>query len=399
MTQSLYDYCSSCGMTALLEQWDTEKNAPLTPQTVRCGSRQKVWWRCDRGHRWQALVKSRTGGSGCPVCRNRLLLPGENDLATRFPALAAQWHPTRNGALTPAQVLCTSHHRAWWRCAYGHAWQSRVSSRTQSGTDCPVCAGRAVQTGFNDLAHCFPSLAAQWDRQKNGALSPEQVTAYSNRPVWWRCERGHSYRAAVGARTNAGSGCPYCAGRKVLAGFNDLMTVEPQVASQWPPHAQRRADTADGDGRQPEKGLVAVRRRPCVEGCRLFTHRAEAVRLPRLRRQSARASQRPGCRRIGLNCGKEYEKNPEYCVILQFTTGNIWNIIGDKERTCSNRGETPDLGRTAEGQTCGAAFFRCGPARRRGNMDKKGSSAGTAGLFLCPNRENGKNVVDKAVEK
>ena len=235
MTQSLYDYCSSCGMTALLEQWDTEKNAPLTPQTVRCGSRQKVWWRCDRGHRWQALVKSRTGGSGCPVCRNRLLLPGENDLATRFPALAAQWHPTRNGALTPAQVLCTSHHRAWWRCAYGHAWQSRVSSRTQSGTDCPVCAGRAVQTGFNDLAHCFPSLAAQWDRQKNGALSPEQVTAYSNRPVWWRCKRGHSYRAAVGARTNAGSGCPYCAGRKVLAGFNDLMTVEPQVASQWHP--------------------------------------------------------------------------------------------------------------------------------------------------------------------
>ena len=87
-------------MEHLLEQWDAARNAPYTPEMVSYGSRLKVWWRCEQGHEWQSLVKSRTDGCNCPVCTNRMLLTGENDLASRFPDLAAQWHPTLNGALT-----------------------------------------------------------------------------------------------------------------------------------------------------------------------------------------------------------------------------------------------------------------------------------------------------------
>ena len=68
---------------------------------------------------------------------------------------------------------------------------------------------------------------------RNGAMAPTQVSPYSNRKVWWRCEKGHDYQAVAAARTMGGSGCPYCAGRKALAGFNDLATLAPEVAAQW----------------------------------------------------------------------------------------------------------------------------------------------------------------------
>ena len=91
-----------------------------------------------------------------------------------------------------------------------------------------------VLAGDNDLHTCFPQIAAEWDAEKN-KLSPQQVTAYSRRIIFWRCPLGHSYSAAVMSRTAHGTGCPYCSGRKVLAGFNDLATLEPKIAAQWHP--------------------------------------------------------------------------------------------------------------------------------------------------------------------
>ncbi len=220
----------------LAAQWHPTKNAPVTPADVTVGSHHKAWWRCDHGHQWRAEVKSRAlGGTGCPVCAGKVLLPGENDLATTHPALAEQWHPTKNGSLTPEQVMAGAGRRVWWQCGRGHQWQAAVSTRASGGAGCPVCAGKVILPGENDLASQFPDVAAQWDRGRNGGLGPEQVSPYSNRKVWWRCPLGHGYQAAVGARTSSGSGCPYCAGRKVLPGFNDLATLAPAVAQQWHP--------------------------------------------------------------------------------------------------------------------------------------------------------------------
>lgn len=234
MKKTLYDYCVEQGKTALLQQWDGERNAGTSPQDLTFGSHQKVWWRCGKGHRWQAAVKSRTHGAGCPVCANRALLPGENDLATTHPQLIAQWDSSRNGTLTPQDLPAGSRRKVWWICAQGHSWQAAVAARAR-GADCPVCAGKVVLPGENDLASRFPAIARQWDLEKNGGLTPEGCTAASNRRVWWTCPLGHSYRAAVGARTVSGSDCPYCAGRKVLPGFNDLATLAPAVAASWHP--------------------------------------------------------------------------------------------------------------------------------------------------------------------
>lgn len=214
-------------------QWHPTKNLPLTPQEVLPGSHRKTWWVCEKGHEWQAMVKSRVSGCGCPICTNRELAQGENDLGATHPDLAAQWHPTKNGNLTPRQVVAGTQRKIWWRCEKGHEWQAAVFSRARDSAGCPVCAGKKIVAGENDLASQFPAVAAQWHLVKNGFLTPEQISPSSNRRVWWRCGLGHEWQAIVAARTMNGSGCPYCTGRKALAGFNDLATLEPQVAAQW----------------------------------------------------------------------------------------------------------------------------------------------------------------------
>lgn len=219
----------------LAREWHPTKNLPLTPERVLPGSEKKVWWRCSLGHEWQAEIRSRADGCGCPVCANRAVTSGVNDLASCFPKLAQEWHPTRNGALKPWDVTFGTKRKVWWQCEKGHEWCVSVQSRTLDGTGCPVCAGRVIIAGENDMASRFPEVAREWHPTKNGALLPSQVPPTSKRRVWWLCSLGHEYMAAVGMRTMRNSGCPYCAGKKVLAGFNDLATTQPKIAAQWYP--------------------------------------------------------------------------------------------------------------------------------------------------------------------
>ena len=51
MRESLTDYCARTQRQTLLDQWDQVGNAPLTPAGLSYGSRQKVWWICEKGHR------------------------------------------------------------------------------------------------------------------------------------------------------------------------------------------------------------------------------------------------------------------------------------------------------------------------------------------------------------
>lgn len=225
----------------LAAQWHPKKNGELGPESILPGSHRSVWWKCGMGHEWKARVNSRVNGRGCPVCTGRVVVPGENDLGTVFPAVAMEWHPEKNGGLDPGQVMGGSRRRVWWRCDRGHEWQASIKSRTQ-GTGCPVCAGKVVNPGENDLESFSPELAAQWDREKNGKLDPAQVSMFSNRRVWWKCSRGHEWQAKISDRTTKRSDCPYCTNRKVLAGFNDLKTVEPLVAAQWHPDKNELLD-------------------------------------------------------------------------------------------------------------------------------------------------------------
>ena len=134
-------------------------------------------------------------------------------LSQSHPEVAAQWHPTKNGSLTPDQVVAGFHKRAWWICTEGpdHEWESSIDNRTSGGRGCPYCAGNQVSI-TNSLAALYPELAAQWHPTKNGSLTPDQVVAGSHKKAWWICTEGpdHEWEASLVNRTRLGVGCPFC---------------------------------------------------------------------------------------------------------------------------------------------------------------------------------------------
>lgn len=128
MRETLFDYCKRTGELELLRQLNSERNGALTPETVSYGSKKKVWWRCGKGHEWQAEVTSRTSNhTGCPFCQGLLMAwPWERRILPRY---GRSWPPsgTRpgNGALTPSEVLPGSHRKVWWRCEKGQSGRRR----------------------------------------------------------------------------------------------------------------------------------------------------------------------------------------------------------------------------------------------------------------------------------
>ena len=215
----------------LAAEWNLEKNGDLRPSDVMAGSDTKVWWKCSQGHEWQSALYSRKAGCGCPFCAGNIIIPGVNDLQTTEPELSAEWDYEKNLHLTPAQVARSSNRKVWWKCKMDHSWQALISRRS-SGTGCPICAGREVLPGFNDLATLHPELVSEWDPIRNDSLKPDQVVSASHRKIWWRDSLGHSWQSTIANRTS-GTGCPYCAGRKVLIGFNDLASQNPRLAAEW----------------------------------------------------------------------------------------------------------------------------------------------------------------------
>ena len=196
------------------------------PTTLTAGSGKKVAWKCELGHTWLATVANRSMGNGCPICSNKTVLAGFNDLATLNPELAAQAH-----GWDPTKFTAYSNKKVRWKCESGHTWLSNVNNRA-NGRACPICSNKIVLAGFNDLKTTNPELATQAD-----GWDPTTLSSYSNKKVGWECELGHKWKATVGSRT-AGSNCPICANKQVLAGFNDLATLNPELAAQadgWDP--------------------------------------------------------------------------------------------------------------------------------------------------------------------
>ena len=230
----------------LIKEWDWDANVGLDPTKITHGSHKKAWWKCSKcGHKWRTVIKNRgLGYYGCPECskiqqRKTLLgtvLKRRGSLAKKNPELANEWHPTKNGNLTPNNVTLGSHKKVWWLCAKcGYEWQMGVKERGLSHQGCPACANRVTIKGVNDLATKFPNIAKEWHPTKNGNLKPEDIIPGSDKKIWWICPKGHEYIQKAIQRTRAKQGCPYCSGRKVLPGFNDLATANPRLASEWHP--------------------------------------------------------------------------------------------------------------------------------------------------------------------
>jgi hypothetical protein len=201
----------------LAHEWHSDLNGTLTPKDVSAGSKRKVWWKCSSNSQhapWSASIYNRAHlKQGCPACYERAFAE-ERSVAKRYPRLAAHWHPTKNGSLTPNKVTYGSSRSVWWRCAKNpeHEWDALINLRTLKGQGCPYCARRRL-TADSNLEVQFPRIAAEWHPTKNDSLKPLNVAAKSARKVWWRCAVNpvHEWPAQIKNRTIRKTGCPHCA--------------------------------------------------------------------------------------------------------------------------------------------------------------------------------------------
>ena len=213
---------------SLAEEWSSKNK--IKPTEVSAGSHKKVLWHGKCGHEWAAEVKSRVNGTGCPNCSHNIVLPGFNDLASRFPKLAEEWSE-RNYPLYPNMVTAFKNKKVWWKCSLGHEWYTLISTRA-GGSQCPYCSGIKLLKGFNDLATTHPTIAEEWS-EHNFPLSPDQVNAKSTKNVWWKCKTcGNEWKSVISARVK-GTSCPVCAERQVLKGHNDLATTDYMLCKEW----------------------------------------------------------------------------------------------------------------------------------------------------------------------
>ena len=231
----------------IAKEWDYQKNDKVSQETITAGSGKKVWWRCEKGHSWYASIVSRNRGNGCPVCANRIVLKGYNDI-TSNKKLLQSWNYEKNGELDPTEISIGSEKTVWWRCTEcGCEWKAMIRRRTE-GNGCPEC-GKKIRYANSrkkmvkdrgSLAEKNPELLEEWDWSKN-KVSPYEILSGYTKKTWWKCKQcGNEWEATVISRS-AGRGCPVCAEKcRVIARQRTLLNkkqpitlTHPEVMSDW----------------------------------------------------------------------------------------------------------------------------------------------------------------------
>jgi hypothetical protein len=197
-------------------------------------SKTKFIWVCLREHEWEATPKSRANGSGCPICRGKLIVKGENDFFSQFLKLKELWDFESN-AQDPQTIHSGSRESFHWRCENGHKWKARAYTMARR-QNCKSCANNGERITAKLVGLDYPFLQREWNISKNSDLSLSLLKLSDPTRYWWTCERNHEWQASISNRTrgkNGGTGCPVCANRVIVIGYNDLATTHPQLAHEW----------------------------------------------------------------------------------------------------------------------------------------------------------------------
>jgi very-short-patch-repair endonuclease len=238
----------------IAKQWHPTKNGDLKAENFPSGSGKEIWWLCDETfdcgclHEYPARIDHRIGSkSGCSICSHRILCCNQQSILITHPEIAKQWHPTKNGKLTPDNFReKSSSDEIWWicdkKCAYGclHEWQTTIANRT-SGCGCPYCCIPRKQLCEHDsIKYTHPKIAEQWHPTKNGELKPEQFSFGSHEEnTWWLCDKtcdygcNHEYQSTISNRCN-GHGCPFCENQQSCI-HTSIVYTNPKLVKQWHP--------------------------------------------------------------------------------------------------------------------------------------------------------------------
>ena len=197
-------------------EWNYKKNGKNRPEDFSFISMEKVWWCCSVcGYEWEAKIKNRcVRGNGCNECanKNRWKKRFENmNLGIIDPKLLEEWDYELNKK-GPEFYTPKSNARVHWHCKKcGYRYTAKICNKA-NGRKCGCCQRKVVVSGINYLATTHPRLAEEWDYEKNGDLRPENVLYGTNKSVYWKCPKGHSYKASINHRSSLGreTNCPIC---------------------------------------------------------------------------------------------------------------------------------------------------------------------------------------------
>ena len=255
----------------ILALWDVHKNGPsislrnrsspprdVLAADVPAGSTQKVHWKCPHGpdHEWHYWIGHMTRGgknatfkkNNCPFCSNSRASV-TNSIASLYPHVVKEWHPTKNGTLTPADVVASSHTKRWWICENGHVTSKSPHNRCINDLSCKKCKGPISGRTVSE----FPEYAILWSTERN-EITPEDCPAGRNEKYWWKCPEAddHYWEAAPIDVIGQGQGCAVCAGKQV-APSTSLAVCFPEIAKEWHPSKNDNVSPSDvnkGSGAQ-----------------------------------------------------------------------------------------------------------------------------------------------------
>ena len=224
----------------LAKEWSNSNNLKASEVLPTSSSRAK--WVCPTCHgEYSAIIRDRkVDDNACPYCRNDKLLPGYNSLQDKKPELAKEWS-TRN-TLKADTVLFTSSSRVKWVCPTCHKEYSAIIRDRKLGDDsCPYCRQRRLLREHTSLWAVNPALAKEWST-KNPKKADEVLSSSCN-SVLWICPTCHGeYSAIIRDRKVGDDACPYCRNIKVLVGYNSLQDIKPELACEWSPHNDKKAN-------------------------------------------------------------------------------------------------------------------------------------------------------------
>lgn len=227
----------------IAKEWHPSKNGKLTPDLFIPGSSERAWWLCPKcGNEWQASIVNRTKGHSCDICAtSRRKITKKDTILSRRGSIDKKWclldWDYEENEYGPEYYTNGSGEVVSWRCHNcGYKWKTPICNRTRDYKNgCPLCSGKEIVSGINDLPTVKPELMEEWDYENNTEIDPTTVGRGSHEYVSWKCKIcGYRWTAQIYNRAN-GKGCPCCANRVVVPGINDLATTDPELAAEWHP--------------------------------------------------------------------------------------------------------------------------------------------------------------------
>jgi DNA-directed RNA polymerase subunit RPC12/RpoP len=138
----------------------------VSPENITAGTDKRLNWICaECSHEWSANGYSRASGAGCPACANKVIhIDGRNSMRSTHPNLTAELHPTKNGDVTPDNLIAGSDKRLIWVCAEcSGEWEATLNNRTSNLSGCPMCTKKTQRELFNIVTKLFPDNEVKWD--------------------------------------------------------------------------------------------------------------------------------------------------------------------------------------------------------------------------------------------